>query len=571
MIGALVAACGVTTAVAQADLEVMGRLELPLKTEVFLAGNFGELRSNHFHGGLDFRTEGRVGLPVFSVDEGYVSRVSISHYGAGKALYVQHPGDIMSVYFHLDRFTPELTRLVEEKQHEVEKWALDYTFKPGEFPVKRGEQIAFAGNTGSSDGPHLHFELHDTKQNLVINPKHYYGEHVKDTRKPIAQAVTLYELGDGFYDPKTTRRHFAVTGSNGVYRIGGEMRAWGRVALGVRGYDVKNDVHFKYGIRDVKLYVDDTLRFESRLDAFPKGEARLMNSLIDYPQWRINRQMIMKSLVDEGNRTPMFPFIHANRGVVEVKEERLYKGRYELTDYDGNQSTIQFDIRGARKPVVISEFVALTDDSHRFKVGRENRFVSEEFRLILPQGVLFEEMTLRHSKREAGTITAAISPIFQIHDANTPMVGWSSLELRVNHFSLIDPSKFYVGQVNGGRLNYLQSAYQPDGYVKATFREFGEFALAVDTVMPSVKPIDEARWGTLGLISFAVSDAQTGLRFYKGYIDGKFVLFEPQKGSSTVRFRMNRRDVVRGKLHTVRMVAQDMCGNETVVERQFRW
>jgi len=156
---ALIALLSVSEAKAEGELqETSPRLVLPLKTDIYLSGNFGELRSNHFHGGLDFRTEGRIGLPIYSVDEGYIARVSISHYGAGKALYVQHPGDLMSVYFHLDRFTPELTRIIEKKQYEQQMWGLDYTFAPGEIPVERDEQIAYSGNTGSSAGPHLHFE-----------------------------------------------------------------------------------------------------------------------------------------------------------------------------------------------------------------------------------------------------------------------------------------------------------------------------------------------------------------------------------------------------------------------------
>ncbi|MGL5893169.1 MAG: M23 family metallopeptidase [Bacteroidales bacterium] len=570
---ALIALLSVSEAKAEGELqETSPRLVLPLKTDIYLSGNFGELRSNHFHGGLDFRTEGRIGLPIYSVDEGYIARVSISHYGAGKALYVQHPGDLMSVYFHLDRFTPELTRIIEKKQYEQQMWGLDYTFAPGEIPVERDEQIAYSGNTGSSAGPHLHFEIRDTKNNLVINPKEFYSEHIKDTRKPIAQSITIYDLGrEGFYDADTKRRHFSLSGSNGDYRLGGEIRAWGEIAMGVRAYDVKDEVHFKYGLRDVRLIVDDTLRYESRLDAFPAGESRLMNSLIDYPQWRANRQMIMKSLVDPGNRTPMFPSVHAKRGAITIDQERVYNGRYELVDYDGNMSIIRFYIRGVRRADLPVKVDPIIDDALRFKVDKDNHFARDNFRVTIPKGVLFEDMTLRYSQRDAEGISNSVSPIFRIHDENTPVIGWADIEIKLNHFSLIDPSKFYVGKVNGNRLSYLRSSFQRDGFVKGAFREFGEFALGVDTVMPSVTPRDEPRWSSHGVVSISASDAQSGLKFVRAFIDDKFVLLEPQKGSSIYRYRLNRRDIERGKLHKLRIVAEDMCGNESILEREFRW
>ncbi|MGL5318512.1 MAG: M23 family metallopeptidase, partial [Bacteroidales bacterium] len=174
---------GMIAFMAVPDLSPKEKVEysLPMNLPVYLSGSFGELRNNHFHGGLDFRTESRIGIPVNAVADGYLSRVMVSLYGGGNILFVKHPDGLTSVYMHLDRFVPEITQKVERVQYEKETFILDHSFAPGEIPVTRGQQIAFSGNTGSSGGPHLHFELVDYEADERINPMFFYGDQIKDS------------------------------------------------------------------------------------------------------------------------------------------------------------------------------------------------------------------------------------------------------------------------------------------------------------------------------------------------------------------------------------------------------
>ena len=239
-------------------------LRSPFDFDILLSASYAELRSNHFHAGLDFKTGGVVGKPIMCVADGYIYRAKVEAAGYGMALYVMHDG-FMTVYAHLDRFPDALAKRVRKYQYDKERFEVDMYFSPGDYPVKRGEFLAYAGNTGYSFGPHLHFELRDATGNRLFNPLPYYSHLVTDTRAPKATAMTVYpRIGKGVVSAGSASQAFGLNGNV----LADTVSAWGEIAFGIEALDYMDYTTNKYGLYSIELSVDSVLCFESRMDGF---------------------------------------------------------------------------------------------------------------------------------------------------------------------------------------------------------------------------------------------------------------------------------------------------------------
>ena len=209
------------------------RLASPLDIPFYLAGNFAELRKNHFHSGIDFKTQGRTGLPVHSADDGYVSRVSVSPWGFGRAVYVTHPSTgLTTVYGHLEAFSPTIDKRVRAEQYARETFSIDLSFKPDEFPVKRGEVIARSGNAGSSGGPHLHMDVRDTQSGDPLDPLEYYHDRITDNVAPQVRQLAVFPADGGTVEGSTTSPRMLAPEAFAT-----PVNAWGRIYPGIKAYD----------------------------------------------------------------------------------------------------------------------------------------------------------------------------------------------------------------------------------------------------------------------------------------------------------------------------------------------
>lgn len=529
----------------------------PFDFPVLFSGNFAELRSNHFHGGVDFKTQGVTGKPIHAVADGYVSRVTVAPGGYGNAMYVTHYNGYTTVYGHLEKFMPEIEAVVRERQYSDETFSVDISFGQNDYPVKRGDVISFSGNTGYSFGPHLHFEVRETESNELVNPLFFYKEQVRDTKPPKAYAVALY--------PRSGKGSVARSNRRVIRKIDGTslrdtIAVWGEVGFGVKALDFMDNTSNNYGVYHMELTVDDSLLYSSTMDRVAFSENRLINAWVDYEAYYMRGEWFMRSHLLDNNPLRLLS-VDDNRGWLRVDEERLYRVEYTLADLHGNVSRYRFFVKGERCDVQPVNSGA----GQYFCWDTDNELRELGMRLKIPKGELFEDATLHVERTEK---PHALSDRYNLNGVTHPLWRGCELSIRLKNTPLDDHKKYYIRYVRGSG-GYGVGGTIKDGWITANISSLGCYEAAMDTVPPVVCPVNEKQWGRNGYLSFYMSDSETGIKSYKGYIDGQFTLFK--FSSKNVRLTCNLRaeGISRGT-HQLRLVVTDRAGNETIIEKTFK-
>ena len=524
----------------------------PFDFPLLLSGNFGELRANHFHGGVDFKTQGVVGKPIRCIADGYISRVTVTPGGYGQAVYITHHNGLTSVHGHLHKFMDAVEKVVEAYQYEHETFAVDLTFDADKFPLKQGEVFALAGNEGYSFGPHLHMELRRTDTGEHIDPLSFYTDKVKDTTAPRATHVMLYpQAGEGVVNGSSQKKVIALANQQNP------AEAWGKIAAGIKAYDYMDGTSNNYGVRSVKLFVDSVEVFSSTVDGFLPDENRMINAWTDYEEYATKNSWFMRSQILPGNTWRM---LEANDegGVVTIDEERPYVFRYELEDLYGNRRSYRFIIKGKEQPIE-----PLRKGNHYLKWNQGNVVQQPGMELVIPKGMLYEDVDL-NCRVIADSLN--ISFDYQLHDAPVPLHVGCPLVIGVRNYPITDMSKYYVVRKFKGR-KASAGGYFEEGFMHTSIRELGTYSVALDTVAPRIVPLNKPQWKT-GNIQFKIRDAETGIKDYKVYVDGEFVLFKFSSKNAKLTCVHPKR-IKKGVPHRMEVVITDYCGNVAKEEYQF--
>ena len=537
------------------------RFGVPFDFPLYLSGNFGELRSNHFHGGLDFKTQSVTGKPLLAIADGYISKVTVTAGGYGNALYITHDNGYTSVHGHLDRFLPEIARLVREKQYAEESFVVTLEFAPEEFPVRQGDVVAYAGNTGYSFGPHLHMEIRTTDTNEPIDPLPFYKDKIPDNIAPRATHIMVYGAkGEGSVRVVDEKEHKGIIQSDGKLIVNCQlsivncMEAWGCISAAISANDYMDGTTNNYGVRYVRLYVDDQLVSSSDVDRFSFDENRLINSWTDYAEQRRSGRWYMRSAIAENNELRMLR-ADKQRGWVTIDEERDYHFRYELEDLYGNCSTYRFVVRGVRMDIPCR----VPNYFYRMEPSRHNRFYTRGFELWIPKGELFDDVELSYDVVPSETDQAAH---YQLTEMRVPLRKAAEITIPVWPERGVDPTKLYVARVDGNGRAYCGGAYKY-GRITACISELGTYTVCADTVAPKVTPIGTTSWRKQGRIVLRIADGETGIRDYRGTIDGRWVLFQYSSKNARLTCDLRAEGIGPGR-HTVQIEVTDMRGNVRV-------
>lgn len=543
----------------------------PLDIPLYLAGNFGELRGNHFHTGIDIKTQGVEGKAVYSIGDGYISRIKISTGGYGKAIYVRHPNGYTSVYAHLNKGNKEIEAYIQGKQYQRESFEIELFPEKGELTVNKGEIIAYSGNSGSSGGPHLHFEIRETKTEEPVNPL-LFGFDIQDNIDPIIKGIRLYPLNDESYvSPYPgSAIGFLVEGSYGKYKLkaGQRIEAYGNVGLAIHTYDLLNGYPNKCGVYQIQLFVDSALYMNVEFEKLNFSHLRYINTYMDYPLYKEGRKYYHKQFIGPNNKLKIYE-TRLNDGVLTMNDGKLHHVQYIIKDSYGNTSTIEFDMLAlAQVPFPIRRST-IEEGVFNFTVDGPNYVNDEEITLDIPPMALYNKMNFTYSI--GPSIASTFGPVYEIGDEDVPLQKNFSLIFKNNPIPSHLYDKALVVMVDENRNLSSMGGKMIEGKMKVKSRYFGKYSLAVDTISPTIKTVNIAPnkdLSTYNTFSLKISDDLSGISTYRGTIDGQWILMEydPKKELLTYRFDDDR--VAKGK-HEFLLTVKDEKGNESSYRANF--
>nr|WP_276899821.1 M23 family metallopeptidase [Pedobacter kyonggii] len=516
-----------------------------------LAGSFGEIRGNHFHSGIDFRTNQREGYPVYAVADGYISRLRVQNSGFGQALYINHPNGFTTVYGHLQRFAPKIATIVKNLEYEKKSFEIDEFPDATLIPIHKGEIIAWSGNRGSSGGPHLHFEIRDTKTEETINPQ-FFGIIIPDNIPPVIHGLYVYRLNGKSFNENTPKQAIGITGANGNYKTTGPISLTGEVGFGIVVTDRHNGLSGTNGVYSIQLEVDGKKIYTSALERFAFEHSKAINSHIDYPTYLNTKRSIQKSFVEPGNPLKIYSGL-VNSGRINFNDGASHQVRYTITDSKGNSSVLPFTVNAGTAPIAAPVIPA----GIIYPYNKVNEFNNDDIKVVFPLGTLYSDLNFTYKKLPKPTGNAW-SAVHHIHNRYTPLHIGFDISIKADNLPENLRSKALIVNSNGSS----QGGFFENGYVKATPKNFGSFYIATDTLAPRIIPVNIAEgknMAGLSKIFFKISDNLSGIKSFNGYIDGKWALMEFDTKTATLWHSFDER-TASGK-HTLELVVVDMKEN----------
>ena len=490
----------------------------PLDIPPVTAGSFGELRPNHFHSGLDFKTNQRTGYPVHAAADGYISRLRVEFGGFGNAIYITHPNGFTTVYGHIERFSPELEKVVRAAQYLQQREFVDIPLQPLQIQVCQGDVIAWSGNEGASQGPHLHFEVRDAKTEEAINPQ-LFGLTIPDKIPPSIFSIAVYHLGDEPFNEKTPRLFLPVLGSNGSYHLvkPGVINVSGQTGFGITTNDLTSVSPNHNGVYSIELKADGKTVYTFTVERFAFNQIHAINAYIDYPAFMKTKIWMQKCFILPGSKISLYPQ-SVNRGVINFTGDSIHHIQYVVKDVAGNTSLLNVDVKPV--PPTVPSTPAPTN---LFRYDRPNQYSSDKVKVMIATGNLFDNLdfTCTASPKRQGMYSSIYSICNHFTPINDTFDLWIKPDSAIGKYL----NKAVIVNADGICEN---SVYQ-DGYIKTQPRTFGDYFIVVDTVPPIITPLNIKNGALLNKadrINLKIGDRLSGVKDFNGKIDGKWVLMQ---------------------------------------------
>ncbi|PWG04254.1 M23 family metallopeptidase [Polaribacter aquimarinus] len=532
----------------------------PLDIPTILAGTFGELRSNHFHSGIDIKTQGKEGLKVYAAADGYISRIKVSQYGFGKALYITHPNGYTTVYAHLRKYANKIEQYVKAIQYKRENYATgNLFFKEDRFPVKLGELIAFSGDTGSSGGPHLHYEIRDTKTEFVINPL-LFGLEPEDSKSPVIQSLKVYALNNSSRI-NNQNKSFILPLKNiekGKY-ITDKIRASGMIGFGVSVFDRLNLAPNKNGIFSLEMYVNGKRFYYHDLETFSFAESKFINLHIDYQYYKKYKRKYQKTYKETTNKLSTYEKL-INNGKINIRQGLNYTVKIIAKDIKGNTSTVYIPIVGEKNNPIFSK----TKDTSGYKINTKkfNKFTIKNVTVAFPKKTFYKDIYLDFKVKNG---------IAKIHTPTVPLDKSFTLTFNVKNYSEIEKQQLYIANIEQPKYPTYQYTRKKDSIFYTTTKTLGNYSLVSDTIKPRIKLLffKDKQWITKHkTLKVKISDIGSGIKNWRATIDGKWILMQYNHKKKILTHNFSDKKLV-GSKHIFKIVVSDNVGNTNTLSTTF--